>query len=142
MPRPKSQIPSLQGRINAVSPRTKRSISSLPLGARLRIYKLALIFRDEKYGCPEQFMIGVGNLTSPASPAVVRACRAIHSEAVPVLYEDNTFQLSWPVAAIRWLRTIGMINIVCLRTLRIFVEGVFEQSSRRGWYELFRKLGR
>lgn len=59
-----------------------------------------------------------------------------------MLYEDNTFQLSWPVAAIRWLRTIGVINTGFLRTLRIFVEGVVEQSSRKGWYELFRKLGR
>lgn len=80
--------------------------------------------------------------SGPLTPALLRCCREIHSEAAPVLYWANTFHFSYPLRALRWINVIGPRNTELLRDLRIFVEAVVERSSRDGWCELFKILGR
>ena len=119
----------------------KLSVFSLPRKVRLEIYGLALKGMPNNYSS-DQIMIGLSQQPRPSSPALLRTCRAIYLEAAPVLYEINTFQFSYPGAALRWLNTIGAINTAFLRGLRIFVEATVGPSSADDWYMMFSKLGR
>lgn len=51
------------------------------------------------------------------SPAILRTCKAIHQEAIPIIYGANTFSLYSRPGSSTWLRTIGGSNIAELKSL-------------------------
>jgi len=59
------------------------------------------------------------------APFILRTCKQIYNEAVPILYSGNTFMLSHPEHNLEWLDQIGPFNAKLLKHLRIFPHAVW-----------------
>lgn len=84
---------------------------SLPLEIRQRICALVLISLIKRRKGPAPIMIQPeGYFLSQIHPSclpLLRVCRIIQREAVPVLYREIVFQMSYPHSALAWLNAIG-----------------------------------
>lgn len=148
MPPSQTNLRPLDSSTKNASSRAKISIFSLPPELRHKIYRCALVSPES------QMMIGIHDGSSPLCVVILRTCRAIHREAIPILYGANTIQFSYSSTAFKWLNTIGKTNIGYIRTLRMFIEACVEQSflgmplapsvrwsSKDGWVKVLQKLG-
>lgn len=107
---------------------------SLPLEARLRIYKYLLV-------CKPQVITHCRPATEyPITPSILRTCKQIHNEASSILYMKNTFLIADPERNLKWLEQIGRRNLKLLSSIRIFVDPVY--STRNFWYKLLDHLAR
>ena len=121
--------------------RAELSIFSLPRHVRQRIYRHALRgVKSGRYG--SQIMIGSSEQPGPSAPALLRTSRIIHDEAAPVLYGTNTFQFSYPVWALRWLKSISRRNVAYIHDIRMNIAAGVGQSTADDWCKVFKKLGR
>lgn len=107
---------------------------SLPLEARLRIYKYLLI-------CKSQVVTHCRPATEhPITPSILRTCKQIHNEASSVLYSKNTFLIADPERNLKWFKQIGRFNLKLLSNIRVFVDPVY--STTNFWYKLLDHLAR
>ena len=109
------------------------SFLSLPPRARNRIYELLLV-RDK------QFIIGKYTPSFRVDPTILRTCKQINNEAVPILYSQNTFMIDHPDRALTWFTQIGKSNLSHLNNLRLFPDPVYDAGDREGWYQLLGRL--
>lgn len=54
-------------------------------------------------------------------PAILRTCRQVYHEAIPLLYTQNVFYISTPESMLALMAQIRPINVKLLRTLEIWV---------------------
>ena len=126
-------------------PDSQPNLLSLPLELRLQIY--GYIFPPEPQVIP--YLKSSWKKHSLA-PSILRTCKQIHDEALPILYSKNTFLISDPELVLRWLISIGRLNIKLLRNIRIWVDPVYSTENTlftsaknsTSWYKVLDRLAR
>jgi hypothetical protein len=129
-------------------PPRRLTFFSLPLKLRTLIYKNALI---AKRGSQIMPLVKRDEAKETLVPSLLRTCKAIYSEAAPILYSENIFLIDWPRDVRKWFERIGPTNIRYLKSIRIFVPAVYEKGNGRGlfsdprtsasqWYTLLEML--
>lgn len=119
---------------------------SLPLEIRQRIYALVLMSLVKRGKGPAPVMIRPGGCymsrIRPSCLPLLRVCRTIHREALPVLYGENVFQVSHPQSALAWLNAIGAANVGLVRSICIYAHSVVDNAlwPRKACYDLLDKL--
>ncbi|KAL8931344.1 MAG: hypothetical protein Q9211_007033 [Gyalolechia sp. 1 TL-2023] len=91
---------------------------------------------------------GNGKRFWPQRPALLRTCRQIYTEAISLLYSDNTFIIKHPELLLRFAKAIPPQRLDCIRTLRVCLQpwhcGVVSQwahtPSRREEWESFWRI--
>jgi hypothetical protein len=85
-------------------------------------------------------------------PTLLRTCKQIYHEALPILYSENEFMVDTARRFLSWLQQIGPVNIRLLKSLRIFPHAVYSETGQTWlgpedpdysgptWCELLNKL--
>ncbi|KAL8836044.1 MAG: hypothetical protein Q9170_003089, partial [Blastenia crenularia] len=85
----------------------------------------------------------------PRRPALLQTCRQIYTEAVDLLYTDNTFVVKHPELLSRFIKAIPPQRLNTIRSLRICLEtwqcGVLSQwahtqTGREEWGKMWRAV--
>ena len=127
------------------SQKPKFQFLSLPPEARLRINESVLVSKPQVI--PDRRPAA----DPPVAPPILRTCKRIHSEASPFLYSTNTFLIAEPERILKWFEQIGRTNIVHLKSVRIFVHGVYSTkeipflsiaNTSLHWYKVLDRLAR
>lgn len=63
-------------------------------------------------------------------PTLLRTCKQIYREALPILYSENEFMIDPAKKALDWLQQIGPINITLLKSLRLFPHAVYSETGK------------
>jgi hypothetical protein len=119
-------------------PQQRLSFFSLPLEIRLHIYYHALINKQRcrdllspESMVPDQIMLTIrkDRKERTMTPSILRTCKTIYREALPILYSENVFLVDKPMRILNWLQQIGPVNITLLKSLRIFPHAVYYQRG-------------
>ena len=132
----------LQPASTAIKVEGQITLLSLPVEIRIEIYDLLLASRHQSwpnrdvYKMPQrQVVLGVlsGPQVTTMHPAILRSCKQIYDEALPVLYARNILSFSVPKEMFRFVAQIGPRNVKLLKSLNIRVALPAEISP---WLEL------
>lgn len=133
---------------NGIKP--KPTLLTLPAEIRLRIYDLLLVSRFDRMvnpswavgkTCPTKALLR----STPAlrrrmlEPEILRACKQIYREAIPILYSGNVFNVNTPEHMLRLMAQIGPTNIKLVKSLDMWVPWMADISP---WLTLLNALSK
>lgn len=142
---------------NTMKPNEPRiTFLSLPMEIRNHIYRSALCRRDQFCARPFESRklqklapIAFNCEGVPVAISLLRTCKQIYLEAIPIFFGGNTFLCDLPEENLKWLDKIGSRNVKYLKRLRIFVSAVFSTTktffsdgSGVHWYRLLERFSR
>ncbi|KAK3933571.1 hypothetical protein QBC46DRAFT_401781 [Diplogelasinospora grovesii] len=112
-------------------PEQEFTLLALPPEIRILIYDLLLVNRVKKpsrvVGNPHliQMEVEMSIFQAPGltiiEPAILRTCKQIYHEAIPILYSCNEFHIYAPEPLFPFMAQIGPTNIKLVRSLEIWV---------------------
>ncbi|PGH26910.1 hypothetical protein AJ80_01493 [Polytolypa hystricis UAMH7299] len=128
----------------------KSTLLALPAEIRIQIYVLLLVSWFDPKSNPgfivpntRQKMVVVDMARAPEhrtmEPAILRTCKQVYHEAIPILYSRNVFNLSEPEKVLQFLAQIGPANIKFVRSLDIWVPLCADLLP---WLELLKALSK
>lgn len=133
-------------------PQTERvTLLSLPPEIRNQIYRRVLMYNPQlglllRPRIEDAHSATLRSSRSMNAPSILRICRQIYREALPIVYSETTFSFGDPKHNLRWLDQIGPVNVQLLKRLRILVPASWWDAAwdynQLSWYKLLDRLAR
>jgi hypothetical protein len=131
------------------SSQSRRALTllELPYDIRFEIYDILLVSRQYpvsltwQAGSTSRKTVALYMSPSPLfrtlEPAILRTCRQIYREAVPVLYGQNLFSINDPLQLTKFMANTAPDNLPLLRSLEICVPWT---QDVKPWADMFDSL--
>ncbi|KAI0389585.1 hypothetical protein F5Y17DRAFT_448480 [Xylariaceae sp. FL0594] len=142
---------SLENRGPIETRQFKSLLLDLPTEIRLEIYDLLLVSRFNRWdnsswatGNTYQKPILLSSIQAPQyrtmEPAILRTCKQIYHEAIPILYSRNVFSINSPGLLLQLMARIGPTNTRLIRSLDIHIPALLIGADKTPWLDLFHIL--